>query len=165
MRKSFLSIIFCVLVFTANNFAQACGGGFYQIELNTKEPVNYKLFPVTPKNALYGDAETRDAIGRVFFPKQNKTGWFWNSPLRVERSIAEHFVGGFNAENYEPVYRDLESAGISNIGIIRITTAEAYSAPFLMKLTSENFKTDYFLGGFLGGCETFEKIKLQANRK
>ncbi|MGC2238097.1 MAG: hypothetical protein WA584_18190 [Pyrinomonadaceae bacterium] len=161
MLKISLSIVFCLLVFTTNNFAQACGGGFYQIELNTKDSVNYKLFRITPKDTSYSDTKTQKLIGEIFFPNENKTGWFWNSPVKVENSIAEKFLGNYDAEKYEPIYRDLQSSGDSKTGVIKIITAEAYSAPFLLKLTSQNFKTDYYIGSFLGGCETFEKINLE----
>lgn len=163
MLKISLSIVCCVLVFASNSFAQVCGSGFYQIELNTKDSVNYQLFPVTPKNADYSDERTQKTIGKVFFPSENKTTWFWKSPIKVENYVADSFLTNYDAEAYEPIYRDLKSSGTSEKGIIKLETAEAYSAPFLLKLSSPNFKISYFIGDFLGGCKTFKKISLEMN--
>lgn len=162
MLKITLLIVFCVLVFTANNFAQACGRGFYRIELNTKDSVSFKLFSITPKGENYSDEETQKSIGERFFPGENKTSWFWNSSVKVENSIAEQFLWSYQAKDFESVYDRLDTSGTSEDGIIEIITAEAYSAPFLMKLTSNNFKTAYFIGSFLGGCKKFEKIELES---
>lgn len=163
MLKITLSIVFCVLVFTANNFAQACGRGFYQIELNTKDSVSFKLFSITPKSENYYEDKTQKALGERFFPNENKQNWFWNSLVKVENFIAEQFLFNYQAEDFQPIYDDLDSSGNSKNGIIRITTDETYSAPFLMEIKSENFKTAYFISSFLGGCRKFEKIVLEPN--
>ncbi len=161
MLKITLSIVFCLAFFVSNNFAQACGRGFYQIDLNTEDAVEFKLFPITPKGKHYSDEETQKTLGEKFLPNENKTSWFWNSPVKIENFIAEQFLENYRAEDFEPIYDDLKSSGSSQDGVIKIVTAEAYSAPFLMKLTSRNYKTAYFISSFLGGCKKFEKIDLE----
>lgn len=161
MLKVLLSIIVAILILASTDLAQACGRGFFLIELNTKEPVRYKLFPVTPKGASYWDSETMKTIGEWFFPNENKERWFWKRPLKIEAATAERFLDVYSPDNYEPINNNLKSSGTSTDGTIRMLTAETHSAPFLMKLTSKNFVTDYYIGSFLGGCETLEKINLE----
>lgn len=161
MVKIWLLTFFCLLILASNGFSQACGRGFYQIDLNTESSVKYKLFSVTPKNADYSEPKTQDAIGQIFFPSENKTGKFWFTALKVENYLAEQFLTNYEAENYEPVYDELKSSGVSEKGSIKLVTAEAYSAPFLLRLSSKNYRTSYFIGDFLGGCEKTINISLE----
>lgn len=160
MLKITLTIFFCLAVFVSNNFAQACGRGYYRIELNTKDSINFKLFPVILKGAEYWKEDVQTLLAEIFFPNEKKDGWFWNSAPKIENAVAEQFLANYQTEKYDMIYGELQSSGISKDGEIHLETSETYSMPFLLKLSAENYQTAFYLGSFLGGCQSHKKIDL-----
>lgn len=161
MLKIPFLVVFCILAFAGNNFAQACGRGYFKIELNVTDTVNYQLFSVVPKNADYSDKTIQKELAERFLPNSSESGFFWFSMPKVENFIAEQFLIAYKAEDYKEIYEDSPTKGTSKDGIIHLKTWEAYSQPFLLKLSAMNFKTTYYLGSFLGGCKVKKKIDLE----
>ncbi len=163
MLKITLSIAVCFLVLVSNSFAQECGKGYFQITFNTKNSVAYEIFPVTPKNADYSKDEVQMKIGETFFPYFATNQWFWLSMTKIDDKVAETFLGNYKPENFAADYDNSQRSGKSADGAIRLITTEGNSAPFLMKISAEKFKTAYYIGSFLGGCKTNKKIDLESN--
>jgi len=161
MLKISSLVLFCILAFAGNSFAQACGRGYFKIELNITDTVNYELYSVVPKDADYYDKTVQKALAEKFLPNLSESGFFWFSMPKIENAIAEQFLVAYKAEDYKEAYGDSLTNGTSKDGIIHIKTWEAYSEPFLIKLSAMNYKTAYYLGSFLGGCKVQKKIDLE----
>ena len=163
MLKITLSIAVCFLFFVSNSFAQECGKGYFQITFNTKNSVTYEIFPVTPKNSDYGKETVQMKIAETFFPYFATNQWFWLSMPKVNDKVAETFLANYKPENFAADYDNSQNPGKAADGVIRFSTSEGNSAPFLMKISAEKFKTAYYIGSFLGGCKTNKKIDLESN--
>ena len=182
--KLFIFIVFLVLFCSSIAQAQACGGSVRTIELEfaemVKKPekVNYELFYVAPNVKSVSELsyeKMTEFVSNFYYgygENENAQPWRTNNSttefLIIPNEKAENYLLNYNLKYFKPIYEDgfrkhhlRQLKGEFEENKLELDTSEMDYTPFLMKITAENFETQYFLADFLGGCHSGDKQKIK----
>ena len=182
--KVFIFLLFLIVFCSSIAQAQACGGSVRNIELEfaetVKKPekVSYELFYVAPKvKSVYeiSDEKMTEFVSTFYYGYDTKAKiqiWRTNNSttefLIVPNEKAENYLLNYNLEDFKPIYEDdfrkhhlRQLKGEFEENKLELDTSEMDNTPFLLKITAENFETQYFLADFLGGCHRRDKQKIK----
>lgn len=183
MKKFFFATILTVFLFSANSFAQACGGSTLYLEmvnsenLKTIEKVNYQLFYVYPKTEKRPETEEIvETASQFYYGKSGENrGYFYKiyggKFLEVEAAKAINYIENYNAEDYKSAFNawkqhhEKQLIGKTEYGKIHFRASEMDDTPFLLKIESDGFESVYLFSNFLGGCYHDATVKIKMKPK
>jgi hypothetical protein len=150
------TLLLCLIVLSASNLqAQVCGGGFFRFEVSDAEGHSVPDVTIEIVAQLSAEEFTELLKGQPALQRYNKISDQEAGDV-IKRGRPMQFVEDFcenplrQRANSTRVKKEWNGEpDIMNFGFCAL---ETYGKPLLLRITAPGYRSDYYLGPFLGGC-------------